>query len=242
MSTQTTSTGRRHECKTCGVGHYIQHTRKREKMLVKKVTHKVIQDVKWPTDHLPVLSSFATNISNEARRVKGKMDTMFTEKEMTRHQSRIKGKSGSGCYNISGQLFKQIIKANGKVLLEAMNKAYKEGIFPQSLKISKAIQIPKNDVKEKQLKDLRTICVINPFTKMMEVLVKERMEYWVQRNKKMKFHELQFGITGGKNVILSIEQLVQFMQRVPNTVILKVDVTNAYEMVDHQVLTNILTK
>lgn len=128
------------------------------------------------------------------------------EQEIQQSIKTINNNSASGYDNISSKTLKQVSNLIAKPLAHIFNKCFTQGVFPEQLKISAGTPVHKKG-DAKSINNYRLISVISNIAKILEMLIKTRLNRHLQRNNLLS--NLQFGFREG----LSTEDAVYEVTR-----------------------------
>ena len=128
-------------------------------------------------------------------------DTSFTEIEDLIANL---GDAAAGCDNVPVKLVKFVINEIKAPLKHIFNCSLRTGIFPEKLKISKVIPIHKKDNKT-EITNYRPISLLPVFSKILERLIYNRLELFLQNNKII--YSNQHGFQPKKSTTLALLNL-----------------------------------
>ena len=122
-------------------------------------------------------------------------------------------------------------------LAGVINKSFLQGIFPSELKIAKVTPIykdgPKNDVS-----NYRPISLLSSFSKIYEKLMHKRLLNFLDSNDSL--FEMQYGFRPGRScehALLNAQNtLLESLSNKQISLLLLIDFSKAFDMVDHTVL------
>lgn len=147
-------------------------------------------------------------------------------------------KSNSSTRNSYSNVFlKKISPIICDVLAHIFNKSIYNGTFPDSMKIAEVIPIFKKDDR-KILNNYRPISLLSVFSKIFERVVKSRVIDFLEKN--LFFSANQYGFRAGMS---TEDALLNFCSHVYDslnnkkyTAALYIDITKAFDTVDHELL------
>lgn len=169
------------------------------------------------------------------------MNTMYlcptTEKEIYQIVRNMKNKKSHGDDEISNYLLKNVIHEIMIPLLDVINCSFKEGVFPDKLKIAKIIPIlKKGDVKDPT--NYRPVSLISSFSKLIETLVLKRVVTFLDKNNILI--KEQHGFRKNKSTETAIEDLIdsitQKLDHKMATTAIFMDMTKAFDTIQFQAL------
>lgn len=157
--------------------------------------------------------------------------------------SGLENKPSCGYDNFNNITIKNIGPEIAQILQHILNLSVEYGIFPENLK--KAIIVPifkKGD--RKQLENYRPISLLSTFSKIFEKIMKVRILSFLNQNKILS--DAQFGFRENLDTETAVISLMNRIFRSINenkcTAALFIDITKAFDMVDHEVLLDIMFK
>lgn len=122
-----------------------------------------------------------------------------------------------------------------------INGALKEGLFPKDLKVGIVRSIFKKCDAE-DLANYRPICILSSFSKIFEKVIANRLINFFNKFGVISPH--QHGYISGKNTKIAIFELLQsvieILERGNIPLGLLIDLSKAFDSVDHELLLNIL--
>jgi hypothetical protein len=134
-----------------------------------------------------------------------------------------------------------IIKNCGQYLIKPLvhicNMSFQSGTFPDMLKLSKIIPIPKSgDVRD--MSNFRPISVLPVFSKMLEKIMCKRLNLFIGKNDILS--NVQFGFRQGKSTEFSchtfLNNIQEAMENKHQVVGLFLDLTKAHDVLLHKIL------
>ena len=106
---------------------------------------------------------------------------LFTLNEVLLEINKINIYKSSGIHNISSRVLKEIWQISPELLLDNLNKAMRQGIFPKAWKHGTVIPIPKVP-NPQQVGDLRPITLLPLPGKIMERLIHNKLYPYLEEN------------------------------------------------------------
>lgn len=162
---------------------------------------------------------------------------VVSETELSDTVNSLQNKSSSGFDGLSVKNLKVIYPHILKTLLSIVNKSFAAGVFPDALKIARVVPIHKGGDPSKLI-NFRPISVLSAVSKVFERVIFRRMISFI--NKYNLLSDSQFGFRSGHNTELAI---IHALHRITScldvgnpTVGLFIDVSKAFDAIDHQIL------
>ena len=160
-----------------------------------------------------------------------------TPQEIESVISKLDTSKSVGPNSIPNQLIQSISKSISIPLANIFNSSFKNGIFPEFLKISTIIPIYKKDSKLK-VANYRPISLLSNINKILEKLMFQRLYTFLEKNKCI--YDLQFGFRQNhstNHALLSMTQEIKDTIEKGNLAIgVFVDFQKAFDTVNHQIL------
>ena len=162
--------------------------------------------------------------------------------EISKIMSELSGKKASGPDEVAPRIMKENHETLSVVLSDLINISFNTGTFPEQLKLGKVIPVYKK--KEKFLPgNYRPISILNFFSKIFEKAMYKRLYgFLIQHNILYKY---QFGFRQDHSTTLALIQILDEMHEYidqGNFVVgTYIDLTKAFDTVDHQILLNKLS-
>jgi len=123
------------------------------------------------------------------------------------------------------------------VLAETVSLSLVEGVFPQSLKIAKVIPIHKGGSKT-DVSNYRPISLLGALSKVYEKIMHSRIVEFLEKND--SFYDQQYGFRAGRScehALLDAQNtLLDSLNRNCISLLLLIDFSKAFDMVDHSIL------
>ena len=124
-----------------------------------------------------------------------------------------------------------------KTLAMVISSSFKEGVFPQSLKLARVVPVFKNGSKT-DVSNYRPISLLSSFSKIYEKLMHARIVNFMEMNKSI--HELQYGFRSGRScehaLLKAQSLLLNSLNKKQISLLLLIDFSKAFDMVDHTIL------
>jgi hypothetical protein len=165
------------------------------------------------------------------------------ENEIATIISNIKPKSSSGHDELSSDILISSMQGLLKPLAHIINCSISTGVVPSEMKIAKITPVFKADDKY-ELNNYRPISVLPYFTKICEKVVFNRtMDFLVKCN---ILYEKQFGFRQKHSTFMAlmetVDQISEAIEKKKVTIGVFIDLSKAYDTVDHRILLNKLEK
>ena len=142
-----------------------------------------------------------------------------------------------GPNSIPNQLIKSISKSISFPLANIFNSSFKNGAFPEFLKVSTIIPIYKKDSKLKAA-NYRPISLLSNINKILEKLMFQRLYTFLENNKCI--YDLQFGFRQNHSTNHALLNMIQQIREIIDNgniaVGIFVDFQKAFDTVNHEIL------
>ena len=123
------------------------------------------------------------------------------------------------------------------ILAMVIDKSFQEGTFPEQLKIAKVIPIHKEGSRQ-NVGNYRPISLLSSFSKIYEKLMHQRILDFLTLNNSL--FEMQYGFRPGRScehALLNAQStLLDSLNRCQVSLLLLIDFSKAFDMVDHSIL------
>ena len=160
----------------------------------------------------------------------------ITETELYLALSRMKSTS-AGVDGISVNLLKIVYPFISRHLLYFINFILTSSKYPNNWKISRVVPIPKSG-RQLSLNNMRPISILPSMSKIVEFIMKEQITKWIES--KGLLNECQYGFRRGRNTGLLLTCLTDTIRKFLNegkvSVVVSVDLSKAFDLVDHSCL------
>lgn len=169
-------------------------------------------------------------------------DHDITHTEIDRAIKEVPSSRAIGMDGIGAKLIKTIHSTNPAILYDVLESLWFSNSVPLLLKQTRLTAIPKSPGPIKSVEELRPIGIGNHLLKVFEKIIKERLEYYA--NKNILVPE-QVGFRNLTSIASALEPLTKFVLQASyasKVVIWKVDVENAFEKVDSHGILNMLAR
>lgn len=187
------------------------------------------------------------NISTKTNDQPSNPNTMFarpvTRDELFKTVMALKNKKSCGYDNIPTLVLKYIFDAIAEPLLFLVNLSLTEGIFPARLKKADIKPIHKKDDKL-NVNNYRPVSLLITLSKIFEGIMASRLRCFLSLNQILA--KEQFGFQKGSSTADAIFDIVDFVTEAldgkENVVSVLLDLSKAFDHVDHEILLNILER
>ena len=123
------------------------------------------------------------------------------------------------------------------VIANIINNSFEEGVFPDALKIAKVVPIYK-DGNKFEVENYRPISLLTSFSKIYEKLMHKRLVEFFEQNSILD--ENQYGFRSGRScehALLNAQNILNDnLNRNQISLLLLIDFSKAFDMVDHNIL------
>lgn len=151
--------------------------------------------------------------------------------------NKLKNKNSSDHYSMNVRVIKNIKNVIIKPLVTLFNQCINSGIYPDVLKITKVIPIPKNGVS-KELNNLRPISLVPIISKIFETILKCQITSHLEKHN--FFYNNQFGFRNNKStndaITHLINKIVDGQNKKDYVGVTFCDLQKAFDCVSHHVL------
>ncbi|CAH0558572.1 unnamed protein product [Brassicogethes aeneus] len=129
----------------------------------------------------------------------------FTEEELTRATIQLKNRKPAGPDGVMPEIIKVCIEAGRSAFLKVFNKCLRQGTFPVIWKEARLVLIEKPKKNSSEEQAYRPICLINAAGKVLEIMVKNRVQDKLEEHNIL--HEEQYGFRKGRSTINAIKRI-----------------------------------
>lgn len=158
----------------------------------------------------------------------------FTKDELSVAIERIRPGKAPGPDGLPPEIIKACLKGNMDAALRTFNTCLESGAFPSIWKVAKLTLIDKGVLDERGERKFRPICLLDVMGKILEHLVRARLEMEVEQRGLLS--EAQFGFRRGRSTLDAIEEInktIADVKRVASQhrkfcVMITLDVENAF--------------
>lgn len=171
-------------------------------------------------------------------------DVPFTVGEVNIVVNALRKDVAPGPDGIKTTFFQTIYKAHTGFFLNLFNACLEQGYFPK-WKQSKIVLIPKSKAEDKiEEKKYRPIAINSILGKVLEKLLKDRIYYFLVKNKLLQ--EYQFGFTHNTSTIEALQELKRRISRAKldklNIAVISLDIKDAFNSILPSIVTDRLVK
>lgn len=163
-----------------------------------------------------------------------KEEELFTTNDVMEVAASIKDKKAPGPSGIPPEVMKTFATHYPEVIQNIANKYLKEGYFPSQWKKANLILIEKPNKGAVKEKEYRPICLLDVEGKMLEGLIKKKLEQELEENGKL--YEHQYGFRKKRSTINALDrvnELIEKIRTVSHTnrkqcIMVTIDIKNAF--------------
>ena len=161
----------------------------------------------------------------------------ISEMEAQQAAGRMKNKKAAGPDGIPSEIAKMTVEVCPKYVTEMMNECLVKGEFPKEWKRANLVLIPKPPKLNTEKKSYRPICLLDSMAKMLEHILKNRIEEALLRTG--GFSNSQYGFRSGRSTIDAMERVTSAAMKEKNKTLktrqlcaaIMIDVKNAFNSV-----------
>lgn len=151
----------------------------------------------------------------------------------------LKCKNTTGFDDLNQKIVIKSVQYISNILSEIINSSFETGLVPDELKIAKVIPLYKTGDKS-QLSNYRPISILPIFSKIFEKAMFDRILKYM--NKFEMLSNSQFGFRPNHSTYMSLLNLVDIISsnfdKNKFTIGLFLDLTKAFDVIDHKILLN----
>ena len=122
-------------------------------------------------------------------------------------------------------------------LAMVINKSFREGVFPEQMKLAKVIPLHKGGTKT-DIGNYRPISLLDTFSKIYEKLMHTRILDFLQQNNSL--YESQYGFRPGRScehaLLNAQNSILDSLNKRQISLLLLLDFSKAFDMVEHSIL------
>lgn len=154
----------------------------------------------------------------------------ITLEELEIAASKLKKGKAPGPDGIPAEVVVEIAKVWPGWLLGVFNRIMRTQSFPDEWKSAKVILIPKKG------NAFRPICLLNAISKLLEVVIRERLNTEIERRGGLSTN--QFGFRKGRSTIKALEEVITTVKNCKQRwcVLVALDVKNAFNTARHSII------
>lgn len=157
--------------------------------------------------------------------------------DVTKAITDLKTKSSSGFDNISTKVLQHIKSDIAPYLTKIANQVISTGIFPDKLKVAKVTALHKKGDKSK-FSNYRPISLLPSISKVIERIIHDQMYEFFENNN--LFFENQYGYRKNHSTEFAalqlVEQILSRMDKGFDTYAIFMDLSKAFDTIDHNIL------
>lgn len=193
------------------------------------------QRYKMPNEQLELIVNALFPERTEAlpHKVYGGQTPDVTEEELRRALQRLKTGKAPGPDGVTVEIARLVGENCGERLLCEMNNCMRSQIFRREWKEAKLLLIPKSGSSPDQPSSYRPLCLINVFGKLLESVVKERIERELEE--KGGLADGQHGFRKGRSTMSAMREVLRIGQAAKSKkkserwcILITLDVRNAF--------------
>ncbi len=158
--------------------------------------------------------------------------------EVNKTVGQLKSKKSSGYDGISNILLKSIIHEINIPLTSIFNKSFKEGVFPDKMKIAEVVPLYKQKGQKDIMNNYRPVSLLPVISKILEKLVQKRINSFVR--KKMLLFDSQFGFRCNHSttdaILEFIGKVIKGFDKGDKTLAVFLDLSKAFDTLPHETL------
>ena len=122
-------------------------------------------------------------------------------------------------------------------MVEIVNSSLASGVFPSRMKTAKVVPIHKGGSKL-DIQNYRPISLLSAFSKFFEKIMQHRVSNFLNANGSL--HENQYGFRSGRScehaLLLAQNEIISTLSKNQIAMLLLIDFSKAFDMVDHKIL------
>lgn len=203
----------------------------------------------WSTEvqnsYLTFLKSHTSNLNQDRNALLNDIKfnhTPFTDDEFKDALDSKKKITAAGEDGLKYDMLKALNSFSRKRILEAFNSIWETGKLIDSWRHCKIIPIPKKDKNLDNVENFRPICLISCALKVMETMMKNRMENTINANNLLPANS--FAFTKKKSATMMINQFLHKVKNIKSngefSIAIVLDINKAYDCLDLTCLKKIL--
>jgi hypothetical protein len=150
---------------------------------------------------------------------------------------RLNNSKSHDVYGLNHFILRYVIDVLAEPLAVLYNRMFKEGIFPQCLKISRTIPLYKKGDRL-NVSNYRPISIVPVLSKIFESLMKSQLYYYLESNK--LWSEDQFGFRSGRSTEAALLEITssiyESFEKKHFVSVTAFDLSRAFECIDHEII------
>lgn len=166
-----------------------------------------------------------------------------TEADVMSAMARLKNKSSQDHYNLSNRIMKSVCDVIVRPLTVIFNRCLTDGVFPESLKVSRIRPVYKKGNKN-DVNNYRPIAITPVISKIFEIILSKRLLEFLNQNNLL--NSSQFGFRSGCSTADALSTLlgdiVEGLDMRKHTSVVLCDLTKAFDCVSPDLLADKLTR
>ncbi|KAJ9436081.1 putative RNA-directed DNA polymerase from transposon X-element [Diplonema papillatum] len=174
---------------------------------------------------------------------------LITADELDRALDNLDPKTSLDPDGLCSEFLRRLTDGARALILELVNISWEEGFVPESWRDAHVVPVPKPGRDHSLPEGYRPISLTSVISKVMEVIVKNRLEYLTespQHPEVRRFNSRQGGFRKGRGPEEQLFSIVSALDSARNrllfTCLLSFDLANAFDTVDHGKLMDILQR
>ncbi|KAJ9440064.1 putative RNA-directed DNA polymerase from transposon X-element [Diplonema papillatum] len=174
---------------------------------------------------------------------------LITADELDRALNNLDPKTSLDPDGLCSEFLRRLTDGARALILELVNISWEEGFVPESWRDAHVVPVPKPGRDHSLPEGYRPISLTSVISKVMEVIVKNRLEYLTespQHPEVRRFNSRQGGFRKGRGPEEQLFSIVSALDSARNrllfTCLLSFDLANAFDTVDHGKLMDILQR
>ena len=189
-----------------------------------------------PDSNIDPMHFFRKYITKMENSFSFKTISMSTLKQII---SKINNTKSSDYHGLSMTMIKKLKISVYPILLNIVNLAFINSIFPDNLKISKIITVPKaNDFLN--LNNYRGVHILSPISKVIEKVMAEQIILYLNtKNLLNQNHQGGIKNRGTTKAIINIDMKInQILEKGKTAAVIALDQSACYDIISHKILQN----
>lgn len=149
----------------------------------------------------------------------------------------LKNSASFDIYDINTKIIKETVDFLVMPLTSLANECFSTGYFPDEFKLSKIVPIFKKGNSD-DIDNYRPISIVPFFGKILEILIKTRLEKYFENN--FILNDSQYGFRKNRSTIKAVlrvvEDVVEGLERGTYTAVTLCDLSKAFDCISHETL------
>lgn len=149
----------------------------------------------------------------------------FTVQELESAAKKLKTKKAPGPDGVTTEALKLAVQTEPDKILKVYNSLLKKQYFPKAWKRANIVLIPKGEMADQKF---RTICLLDSSGKLLEHLIKARIEKELEDKEAMS--DRQFGFRKGRGTVDAVNRIMEYANERTHVwvAVVTIDVKNAF--------------